>query len=177
MQTWRTTRPGADEHAPYYAGYIAAVPDGDVLATLERQLADSLSTWRSVAPAKQEYRYAEGKWSVKEVLLHVIDAERVFSYRALRAARGDEANALPGFDENDFARESRANRRQIADLAGEFEHLRRANLLLFGSFDDEMAGRRVTASGKPITAKALMWIVAGHERHHHKVLRERYLSG
>lgn len=176
MQQWRTTRPAADEHSPYYANYIAQVPDGDLLATLERQMTESLGTWRGVSPAKAEFRYAEGKWSLKEVLLHIIDAERVFSYRALRAARNDET-ALPGFDENLYAKASRANERQVADLANEFEHLRRANLALFASFDDDMAARRVTASGNIISARALMWIIAGHERHHGRVLKERYLSG
>jgi uncharacterized damage-inducible protein DinB len=175
-QQWRTTRPGSDEHAPYYAGYIAAVPEGDLIETLERQLAASLATWRGVPEARGAHRYAEGKWSVKELINHVIDAERVFAYRVLRAARNDET-ALPGFDENRFAKASHADQRAIGDQASEFEHLRRGNIALFTSLDDEAAARRVTASGHPITARALMWVIAGHERHHDRVLRERYLSG
>lgn len=174
-QQWRTQRPGEGDHAPYYAGYIATVPDGDVLVTLERQLGESLAVWRGISPAKGDFRYEDGKWTVKELINHVIDAERVFAYRALRAARADET-PVPGFDENDYARTSGAGAREIADLADEFEHVRRGNLRLFSSFDDSAAARRLTASGKPITARSLIWIMAGHERHHGRILRERYLS-
>jgi uncharacterized damage-inducible protein DinB len=173
--TWRTTRPSPTEHAPYYGGYIAEVPDGDVLDTMTRQLEESLSLWRSVPPDKADFAYAEGKWTVKGVMAHIIDAERVFAYRALRAARGD-ATPLPGFDENAYAKTAPARSRSARDLAEEFELLRRGNLLLFRSLDDEAAARSVVASNNPISTRALVWVIAGHERHHAKVLRERYLA-
>jgi len=172
---WRTTRPGTDEHHAYYAGYIAQVPDGDIIPMLGRQLEESLRAWRAIPESRGGYRYAEGKWSIKEVISHLSDAERVFSYRALRAARNDQS-AVPGFDENAFAKHSEADRRTMADLISEFEHLRRSNIALFASFDDEAARRRVTANGSPITARALVWVIAGHELHHGRVLKERYLG-
>jgi len=175
-QNWRTTRPSASEHAPFYAGYIAAVPDGDLLETLEGQLSETLQLWREVPPAKADYAYAEGKWTVKAVMSHIIDAERVFSYRALRAARGD-ATPVPGFDENAYAKEAPTANRTVRDLADEFEHVRRGNIMMYRSLDDQAAGRSLVASNNPVTARALMWITAGHERHHSRVLRERYLGG
>lgn len=174
-QAWRTTKPASSEYAPYYAGYINGVPEGDLLETLEHQLRGSLALWRGAPAAKADFRYAEGKWTMKELINHVIDAERIFTYRALRAARGDET-PLPGFDENNYASAARTTERTVADLSDEFEHVRRASLALFRSLDDAEAGRVVVASTKPITARALMYIVAGHERHHDMVLQKRYLT-
>jgi uncharacterized damage-inducible protein DinB len=169
----RATRPAPGEHSPYYSRYIDLIPDGDIVATLERQMGETAEMLRAVPEAKGEHRYAPEKWTVKEVIAHIIDAERIFAYRLLRTARGD-TTPLPGFDENEYARANRANSRTLADLADELAAVRRANLPLFRSLDDEEISRVGTANNAPISVRALMWITAGHERHHMVMLRERY---
>jgi len=128
-----------------------------------------------VPESRGGHRYAEGKWSIREVIAHLNDTERVFSYRLLRFARGDAA-ALPSFDENVFAKASEADARTVADLAEEFSAVRGATLALVRPMRDEQMARHGTASGKEISARALAWIMAGHVQHHMKVLRERYLT-
>jgi hypothetical protein len=168
------TRPASTEYAPYYAGYVAAVPDGDLLALLERQGAETVALLRSLTESEGAYRYAPDKWSVKEMIGHVIDAERVFTYRALRIARGDRT-PMPGFDQDLWVRGSNAARRPLADLAAELEALRAASVALFRGLDDESLAQRGVASNFEVSARALAWIVAGHERHHRRVLHDRYL--
>lgn len=167
------TRPAADEFAPYYARYVEAVPDGDVLETLERQLEEMVALMDGFGEAGAAHRYAEGKWSVKEVLGHVTDAERVFTYRAMCAARG-EPGALPSFDENLYVANADFDARTLNSLLGELTAVRRATLALFRSLDPAVLSRRVTASGVPVSVRALAWIVAGHDRHHQDILRARY---
>jgi uncharacterized damage-inducible protein DinB len=174
-QQWRTERPGADEYAPYYGSYIAETPTGDLIKALESQRADLLATLKKVPESRAGHRYAEGKWSIREVVAHVCDSERVFAYRLLRFARGD-ASPLASFDENVFAKASEADARTVADLAEEFAAVRGATIALIRPMRDEQMTRRGTASGKEISARALAWIIAGHAQHHMKVLRERYLS-
>jgi uncharacterized damage-inducible protein DinB len=161
------------EFLPYYARYVALVPAGDLLATLEAQLADTVALVDQVGEARAGHRYAPGKWSVREKLGHVIDTERVFAYRALCAARG-EAAALPGFDENAWVAGSDFDQRTLGSILGEFMAVRRATLALFRHLDDRALARRVTANGAPVTARALAWIIAGHELHHRRLLDERY---
>jgi len=173
-QKWKTERPAADEHAPYYAPYTAEAPGGDIVASLEKQVADMAALVKSVPKAKEGHRYAEGKWSVREVIGHINDTERVFSYRLMRFARGD-ATALPSFDENLTAKGSEADARTLADLGEEFAAVRRATVALVRPMQDSQMMRRGIASGKEISARALAWIIAGHAQHHMKVLRERYL--
>src|ERR1700675_2073982 len=124
-QKWRTERPGADEHAPYYGSYIAEAPPDDLLKALESQRADMLATLKKVPESRAGHRYAEGKWSIRELVAHVCDSERVFSYRLLRFARGD-TSALASFDENEFAKASEAEARTLADLVEEFAAVRAA---------------------------------------------------
>jgi uncharacterized damage-inducible protein DinB len=174
-QRWRTERPGEGEHAPFYAAYIAEVPAGDLVDALERQGAALVSLVRGIPEARGNFRYAEGKWSIKDVLLHVADAERIFGYRALRFARNDETD-LPGFDEGLFAKNAGADGRRLADLADELEAIRRSTLALLRPLDDAAMARRGTANGKPITARAIAWIIAGHAEHHMAVLKEKYLE-
>lgn len=169
-------RPDASEHLPYYAKYVDRVPDGDLLQTLRGQLAETLALVRGLDEAQGGHRYAPGKWSIRDVLNHLIDAERIFAYRALRIARGDQT-PLESFDENAYADEAGADARTLADLAEEMEHVRRASLSLFASLGDEGLARLGTASGGPVSVRALAWIIAGHERHHLALLRERYLPG
>lgn len=168
------SRPDADEYLAYYARYIEQVPDGDVLETLERQLEEMVALVDRFGEARGAHRYAEGKWSVKEVLGHIADAERIFTYRALCAARGETA-ALPAFDENAYVANANFDARTLNSLLGELTAIRRATLALFRSLDSATLARRVVASGAPVSARALAWIIAGHERHHLTLLRERYL--
>lgn len=167
--------PAADEHLPYYGKYIATVPAGDVLATLEAQVGETISLLGGLDEEKAAYRYAPGKWSVKQVIGHVADTERVFSYRALCAARGETA-PLPSFEQDDYVANGNFDGRTLDSLVDELTAVRRATLALFRSMDDTALARRVVASGAPVTPRALAWIIAGHERHHRRLLREHYLA-
>jgi catechol 2,3-dioxygenase-like lactoylglutathione lyase family enzyme len=168
------TRPGTDEYAHAYAGYIARVPDGDIVATLERQNAERNELLRSVSSGADTLRYAEGKWSVREVIGHLIDGERVFSYRALCIARGD-TTPLPGFDENNYILASAYDAVPIADLAAQLNYLRLANVAFFRALTDEAWLRRGTANDNSVSVRAIAFTMAGHELHHLSILRERYL--
>ena len=174
MSTAATSRPQASEYAPYYERYISKVPDGDIVGTLGRQLEETLALIRGIPEARGDFRYAEGKWSIKELLGHVIDSERVFAYRALRFGRGD-TTPLSGFEQDDFVRGADFNKRSLSDLAEEYEHVRRATLSLFGSLDASAWDRRGTANDNEVSVRGLAFIVAGHERHHVEILRTRYL--
>jgi uncharacterized damage-inducible protein DinB len=165
--------PGADEHAPYYGKYVAQLPGGDVLHLLRVNAALTAQLLAATDESRGSFRYAEGKWSVKEVVGHLCDAERVFAYRALRFGRSD-LTELPGFDENLYVPAGRFDRRTLADLAAEFAIVRTATLALFNGFDDESLLRRGVASGQPVSVRALAAIIAGHEIHHVGLLRERY---
>jgi uncharacterized damage-inducible protein DinB len=168
-------RPEPTEHLPYYARYIALVPDGDVLGTLGRQIEDTLSALKGLSPERSQHRYAPGKWSVRQVVGHVADAERVFAYRALAFARGDQTE-LPGFDENTYAEASPAALRPLPDVLEDLAAVRRATVSLLRGLEPDAWSRSGVANGNPISVRALAWIVAGHERHHLQVLRERYLG-
>jgi hypothetical protein len=176
LSTLAIPRPGADEHLPYYEKYIAQVPGDDAMPTLVSHIEGLHPVMRSLSDTQALHRYAPGKWSVKEVIGHLIDGERVFTYRALRFARAD-ATPLAGFDENAWVPHSGADRRPIADLADELRAGRTAPLAMFPSFDAEMLVRRGEANGATVTPRALAWICAGHAIHHHTLLRERYGLG
>jgi hypothetical protein len=166
--------PAADEYGPGYAGYVARVPAGvDILAVLGRQQVDMVSRFRVVPEARGAHRYAPGKWSVKEVVLHLSDTERIMAYRALRVARGDQT-PLPGFDEAQYAPQSGADAQPLAALVTEWSEVRQATLTLFRHLPPEAWTRRGTASGHPVSVRSLAWIIAGHERHHLATLEERY---
>lgn len=175
-ESWRSRRPGADEYAPFYAGYVGQVPDGDVVEQLERQLATGLDLFGGLSEPRLDHRYAPGKWSVRQVIGHVVDAERLFSFRALAFARGDAA-AQPGMDQEEWMAGAGFERRSRESLLAEYEHLRRANLALFSCLDEAAFERRGVASGNAFTVRALVWIVAGHELHHRRVLGARYGVG
>jgi hypothetical protein len=168
-------RPDVSEYAPFYAGYVAGVPDGDLIALLEQQGRETVALLGAISEEKSDHRYAPGKWTIREVLGHIIDGERVFSYRALTFARGD-AGPLPSFDENAWAAASNAGRRTMQDLLTEYRAVRAATVALFRSFGEAEFARSGIASKNPVTVRALAYIVAGHERHHVRILRERYLS-
>jgi len=166
-------RPAADEYVVYYGKYIAKVPGEDALLTLASHIEGLHPGLRGLDDAQAMHRYGPGKWSVKEVLGHLCDAERVFAYRALRFARAD-VTPLPGFDESSWAPRSGADQRPVADLADELRAVRAATVALFRSFDPEMLARRGEANGNPVSVRAIAWIIAGHALHHEEVLRERY---
>ena len=167
-------RPAPSEYAPYYEKYVALVPDGEIVETLERQGQETLALLHSLSEEQAGGAYAEGKWSVKQVVGHVIDAERVFAYRALRFARGDRT-PLPGFEQDDFMRGVNFDARTLSSLIDEFEAVRSATLHLLRHLSPEAWARRGTASDNEVTVRALAYIIAGHEAHHVRVLRERYL--
>jgi uncharacterized damage-inducible protein DinB len=168
------TRPADHEYAPHYAGYIARVPDGDIVAQMERQMEETAAFLGQLGEARGDHRYAPGKWSIKEVIGHLADGERVFAYRALRFARGDQT-PLASFDENAWVPQAGCDRRTLADLAAEFRAVRVATLALARSLTDEAAARTGVASGKTVSVRALIYMIAGHELHHLAILRERYL--
>lgn len=168
-------RPQPGDHDPYYDRYVSLVPEGDVLALLRDQLEETRSLLVGLTDEQAAHRYAPGKWSVKEVAGHVTDTERVFAYRALRAARGD-ATPLPGFEQDDFVAHGGFDGRSLGSLFEELAAVRSASLALFQSFDAEALARRGTASGAGFAVRAIPFILAGHERHHLRILRERYLT-
>jgi hypothetical protein len=168
------TRPGADEYGAPYAGYVARIPaDADILGLLAQQQAETLARLMAVPDSRGDHRYAAGKWSVKQVILHLADTERIMAYRALRIGRGD-STPLPGFDQNLYAPASGADHRTTADLAQELTEVRQATLALFRHLPAAAWSRRGTASDTGVSVRALAWIIAGHERHHLAVLAERY---
>jgi uncharacterized damage-inducible protein DinB len=166
-------RPSEKDFAPYYKGYVEQIKGDDILDVLEDQLNVTIKFFNSIPEEKGNYAYAEGKWSVKEVLGHVVDTERVFAYRALCIARG-EKQQLPGFEQDDFVREAGFNKRTLKDLSDEFTFLRKSNLVLFKSFSENELNRRGIASKNEVTVRAILFIIAGHGTHHIKVLREKY---
>jgi uncharacterized damage-inducible protein DinB len=168
-------KPDASEFLAYYGKYIDQVQGDDALQALQTQLPETLTLVRGLAEGQGGHRYAPGKWSIRQVLAHVIDAERIFAYRALRISRGDPT-PLASFDENAYAENAGADARTLADLADELEHLRLANVALLRALDDETLARRGTASDAEVSVRALAWIIAGHELHHRTLLRERYLA-
>jgi uncharacterized damage-inducible protein DinB len=168
-------RPLADEYIPYYGKYISLVPEGDLVETLRKQIAETLSLLRTIPEERASHRYAAGKWSIKEVVGHMADVERIMAYRALRIARAD-ATPLPGFDENAYVPAANFDARPLASLAHEFGEVRRATIAFFETVDPDAAARRGWANNNEISARALAYIIAGHERHHVGILRERYLK-
>jgi hypothetical protein len=169
-------RPAADEHIEYYGRYIAQAPGDDALEAL-RETGDSLTRLvQGLDETMALHRYAPGKWSVKEVLNHITDGERVFGYRALRFARADQT-PLPGFDETTWVPNANSDRRPLAEIVDEFRLVRAASLAMFRSFDAEAILRRGEANGHGISVRALAWIIAGHSRHHENLFRERYGLG
>ncbi len=167
------SRPQKNEYAEYYETYISQVPGQDVLAALEQRPLGKLLA--GIGEQKADFRYAPGKWSIKEVIGHVIDAERIFAYRALRFARNDP-KALAGWEQDDYMKFSPFAHLRLADLLEEYGHVRSANLHLFRSLDEEAWTRHGVANEKDVSVRAIVYIIAGHEAHHAKVLKEKYLK-
>jgi hypothetical protein len=167
-------RPDHSEAAEYYLTYINKVPDGDICATLERQQADTLALLRGISEEQSLHRYAPGKWSIREVVGHLNDTERVFGFRALWFARNFDS-PLPSFDQNVAVPASGADERSWASHVDEFGAVRQATVALFRNLAPEAWSRRGIASGSPFTVRSLAWIAAGHVAHHAGIVRERYL--
>lgn len=157
----------------YFNQYIKQVDSLEPIAALEETLPEFLTLLEKVEEEKGLYQYEDGKWSIKEVVSHVIDAERVFAYRAMSFARNDKTE-LAGFDDHLYAQNSGANKRPMAELLQEFSALRKASIVMFTSFDEGMWARIGTANGITIDVKSIAYLIAGHCRHHGKILQERY---
>jgi hypothetical protein len=168
-------RPAANEYAEYYHRYIQRVPDDDIRSILRVQLDDTLALLRPVSEDIAAFRYADDKWSIKQVVGHLIDVERIMTYRALRFARGDQT-PLPGFDENAYAGTAGSDQRTLRSLLAELEVTRAATAAFFHNLPPETWTRVGTANNNPISVRALAYIIAGHELHHRELLQDRYLA-
>jgi hypothetical protein len=168
-------RPDTTEYLSYYGNYISMVPDGDILAVLESQMEDTAGFLGTIPESQASFRYAPDKWSIKEVVGHLIDGERVFAYRALRFARNDKT-PLPGFEQDDYVRNGAFDNCRLSDLAAELKSVRQATLFLFNHLDRDAWTRRGVANDDEVSVRALAYIIAGHELHHREVLRTKYLS-
>ena len=166
-------RPEKNEYAAYYEKYVALITGKDVLEALEAQRVQMTQILAGRSERDGNFRYAPDKWTVKEVLGHLNDAERIFAYRALRIARGDQ-KPLQGFEQDDYVRTASSNERTLADLTEEFAAVRSSSFTLFRSLNEEAWGRRGVASNNEVTVRALAYIIAGHDLHHRRILEERY---
>jgi hypothetical protein len=175
MSSAPSLKPAPDEYAPYFERYISRVPEGDIQSILEQQLVETLEFLARIPEARAGHRYAEGKWSIKEVIGHLIDGERVFAYRALCFARGDAAS-LPGFEQDDYVKTGQFDQRTLSDLAEEYGLVRRSTIALFKGLAKEAWLGKGVANENSVTVRAIAYIMAGHVRHHMDVIRDRYLS-
>jgi hypothetical protein len=172
---FRSVRPKADEHLAYYSTYIDRVPDGDIVEILERQTPEVLAFLRGIPESRADYRYAPEKWSIRQMVGHLSDGERVFQYRAWRFSRADET-PVPGFEENHYVANGPFEKVTMSDLIDELEHLRRATIHQFKNMDEAAMSRRGVANGAEVSVRAVAWIMAGHIDHHMQILRDRYLK-
>ncbi|RYE08677.1 MAG: DinB family protein [Sphingobacteriaceae bacterium] len=168
------TKPEPDEYAPFYKGYVDLIGDLNVLETLQSGQSKTYDFFLSMPAEKADFAYAEGKWTIKEVLGHIIDTERIMSYRLLRFSRADH-HPLAGFNENFFSSRSNYKTRTLESLADEFSLLRKSNFYLYQNLSETQLKRKGTASNALVSVKALLYIIAGHELHHLNIIRERYL--
>jgi hypothetical protein len=169
------SRPTTSEYDPYYEGYVSLVPEAEIIPALENQMDELSKLFKNVPEERGTFAYEDGKWTVKELLSHVIDGERMFGYRAFRIGRGDKT-PIEGFEQDGYIENSHANRRPIAELIEEFTLLREANLMFFENLKDEDWLRTGTANNVEISVRSLAWIMVGHVRHHVAILKERYLA-
>ncbi len=167
-------RPNTSEYDPYYGTYIDRVPEGEICQILQAEVSETVTLLSSLPEAMEEHRYAPDKWSIREVVGHIIDVERVFAARAFWIARA-QTFALPSYEQDDVAQGSNAGARPLEELLEEFVSLRRSNVTFFRGLSQEAGSRRGTAAGVEFTVRAFPYIIAGHEIHHRKILEERYL--
>lgn len=169
-------RPEASEYHPNYQKYFDLVPDGDYLELLRHNSTDTVTFFESIPAEKHDYRYAAGKWSIKELLMHIIDTERVFAYRALAAARGDNETLVYRMDEELYARNVDVSGRALASLLAEFKAVRAATSYLFENMTDAQSKRLCNVVTHPMTARAIGYFAIGHVQHHVGIVKERYLA-
>ena len=175
METNNHSRPEPIEYAPYYEKYVSLITQPDILADLENQINELQDLTSTISEDKGTYAYAEGKWSIKELIGHLIDGERVFAYRAYRFSRNDQT-PLAGFEQDDYVANGNFNNAKLADLAKEFILLRQSNILFFNNLTNEAWLYTGTASEAKVSVRAIAYIMVGHVRHHAKILKERYLN-
>lgn len=168
------TKPAKAEFLPYYETYISLVPDGDVVTTLANQIGETLALLRGLPASSSTYRYAPEKWSVNELVGHMIDSERIFAGRALRFGRNDPT-PIPGFEQDDYVRSSSYDAYPLSELASELAAVRQSTLFLFRHMGEEAWTRRGVANNAEVSVRALAYIIAGHELHHREILNTRYL--
>jgi len=169
------SRPQPAEYDAYYEKYVSLVPEDEVITSLAAQSGELEQLFRGVPEEKGTFAYADGKWTVKESLSHIIDAERMFAYRVFRIARGDKT-PIEGFEQDGYIENSHANRRGLAELLSEFRLLREANLLFFRNLEAADWLREGTANNVSISVRSLGWIMAGHVRHHIALFQDRYFA-
>jgi len=168
-------KPDTTEYLPYYGKYVSLVPDGDILTVLGKQMEETAGLLNSIPESRANFRYATDKWSIKELVGHIIDTERVFAYRALRFARNDKT-PLPGYEQDDYVSNASFDSCTLTDLASELKSVRQSTLFLFEHLDEKAWMRRGLANDSEASVRALAHIIAGHELHHREILRSRYLS-
>ena len=169
------TRPDASEHVPYYGKYIALVPEDHAIQALESQIADALALLRTIPESKGDHRYGPDKWTIKEVIGHMADTERVMQYRALGIARGDQTS-FPPFEQDDYAKTSGHGERTWSSLLDEFKAVRQSSIHLFRHLDEASLDRVGSVNQNPTTARAVGYVIVGHERHHLAILKEKYVA-
>lgn len=174
MKNLIISRPAGDEYFHYYGKYVSLVESDDILQTLENQIAETQNLLETISEEKAAFRYAEDKWSIKELVGHIIDSERIFAYRALRIGRGDET-PIEGFEQDLYVENGNFDDCYLENLAEEFAIVRQSTRLLLKNLDETAWNRRGTASDNSISVRALAYIIAGHELHHINILKERYL--
>jgi uncharacterized damage-inducible protein DinB len=169
------SKPKTNEYPPYYKEYVNNVPDGELLQILEDQQKETMKLLKALSEETAEYTYAPGKWTIKEVIGHITDTERIMCYRLLSIARGEQ-EMLPGYNDDEYVKRGQFNRFSLSDLLHHQSLVRQNTLLLLSSMDDEALRRRGNANGSEVTARALGYIIAGHEIHHRRMIEDRYLS-
>ncbi len=167
-------KPQEGEYAAYAAVYVNQYKDGNILESLANNMQVVIDLYKSLSAEKLEYRYAEGKWSLKEVLVHIADVERIFAYRALRIARQD-STPLPSFDENMYIDNAATPERSLENILQEYEGIRHATIAMYNGFSDNALNYMGITSGNPTSVRALAYIIYGHEQHHLNIIKERYL--
>lgn len=167
-------KPGTIEYAPYYQHYIDLINTDDVISIFKLQSEEIVALLKNINEEQASTRYAEGKWTLKEVVAHIVDSERIFGYRVLAISRG-EKSTLPYFEENKYVKNGNYHNRSLESLISEYYHLSSANLELFNTLDDEMLLRNGTVGEREISVRAIVFITVGHEKHHLEILKTRYL--
>lgn len=173
LSVWEKNRPGTEEYDDFYQGYISHITGPNVLQTLIEQGQQTYTLIQKLSPKKADFRYSDEKWSIKEVIGHLIDTERIMGYRTLCISRGESAH-LPGYDQNRYVKEANFGNRSLQSLSTEYDALRNANICLFNSFSPEQINQTGTANNATVSVLALAYIIAGHEKHHLEILEEKY---